>query len=84
MSYLESQVKTGLADWVDACNPGKGIIAREMLQFGARPLPELPLTAPQYCLGELPGLKFIPPKTDTRPSIAFVREAWDWSAEAAV
>lgn len=36
MSYLENQVSQGLADWINAADQRKGIIACEMLYFGPR------------------------------------------------
>jgi len=81
--YAETQVAEGLADWVDPCDPSKGIIAREYLPSGKALVPDPAavesLTLPRV---ELPGVKYVPPATDPRPRISTVRQGWDWSIEA--
>lgn len=81
MSYLESQVESGLADWVNSGNHREGIIARELLNLGPRTFYPLPENPPSPARVELPGIYFKPPASDPRPSMQSVREAWDWSAE---
>jgi hypothetical protein len=82
LNYLETQVHEGLADWVDPCDPSKGIIAREYLPSGKAHTPDpgavRSLTLPR---AELPGVKFVPPATDPRPRLSSVRANWDWSVE---
>lgn len=43
-SYITDQVKSGRADWVDPLDPTKGIICRELLYFGFRPIAPEPET----------------------------------------
>ena len=80
--YAETQVLEGLADWVDPCDPSRGIIAREYLPSGKALVPD-PGAVENLALPrvELPGVKYVPPATDPRPRISTVREGWDWSLE---
>ena len=88
MKYLEDQVASGVADWVDSREPRRGIIAREMLHFGDRALPVATVeisTDYQWRLdGELRGVRFVSPTTTSKPSVAAIREGWDWSKESAL
>jgi hypothetical protein len=79
--YCQTQVEEGLADWVNLGDPSRGIIAREYLPSGKVLLPELVDETLELPSLELPGLKFVPPATDTRPRVAILRAGWDWSQE---
>ena len=79
-SYVEDQVTRRVADWVDPSDRKKGIICREMLFFGNRPLPTVPVR-PDYFPAELPGLRFQQPSTSSIPPMAAIRARWDWSTE---
>ena len=79
-AYIDQQVAAGLAEYVDQRDPRKGIICREMLFFGSRPLPDSP-ARPDYFPAELPGLRFQQPPTSTLPSMAAIRARWDWTAQ---
>lgn len=85
LAYAETQVGEGLADWVDPCDPSKGIVAREYLPSGKVLVPDSAdfqaLTLPR---AELPGVKYVPPSSDPRPRMSTVREGWDWSIEPIV
>jgi len=82
LNYLETQVAEGLADWVDPCDPAKGIIAREYLPSGKAQAPD-PVAVESLNMprAELPGVKYVPPATDPRPRISSVRAGWDWSVD---
>jgi hypothetical protein len=84
MKYLEEQVRSGVADWVDPRDPRQGIVAREMLHFGEKALPveTVALHDSFRADGELRGVKFVPPKNESKPSMAAIRESWDWRTEA--
>jgi hypothetical protein len=82
-AYALEQVLAGRADWVDPDDRSKGIICRETLYFGARAMRaetvELPTGFnPFRADGELKGIKFQPPKSESKPSLDAIREAWDW------
>jgi hypothetical protein len=82
--YAETQVAEGLADWVDPCDPSRGIIAREYLPSGKKAQAPDPVAVESLTLprAELPGVKYVPPSSDPRPRIASVRAGWDWSVES--
>jgi hypothetical protein len=82
-TYLELQVREGLADWVDPCDPAKGIIAREYLPSGKAQAPD-PVAVESLNMprAELPGVRYVPPASDPRPRISSVRAGWDWSFES--
>lgn len=61
MSYLETQIAEGLADWVDVAEPRRGIIARGMLYFGAREFQTFDSRMEKMPPVEVPGVRFIPP-----------------------
>lgn len=83
IGYGEEQVRSGLADWVSSGDHSKGIIAREMLRSGKCFLPvETVSVSTALPRVELPGLKFQPPKDETKPSFAAIREGWDWQTES--
>ncbi len=83
LNYLETQVAEGLADWVDPCDPSRGIIAREYLPSGKAQSPD-PVSVETLTLprAELPGVRYVPPASDPRPRISSVRAGWDWSIES--
>ena len=43
------------------------------------PVASLPSTLPA---AEIPGLKFVRPRTDLHPTVAQMKSAWDWTQEA--
>ncbi len=69
MNYLEEQVRTGVADWVDPADPRQGIIAREMLHFGEKALPVETISVSKFAKGlpplEAHGTRFDDPMIDT-------------------
>lgn len=82
LKYVTEQVQSGRATWVDPDDPAQGILCRETLYFGEREIP-VETVNPSNLPVELPGLRFIPPKsyTETHPSPLAIREQWDWSTE---
>ena len=55
-----------------------------MLHFGEKALP-VETVEVDFAFrndGELRGVKFVPPKTNLKPSYAAIREGWDWQTEA--
>src|SRR5437899_2272806 len=83
LNYLETQVHEGLADWVDPCDPACGIIAREYLPSGKAQAPDpVAVESLNTPRAELPGVKYVPPSSDSRPRLASVRAGWDWSIES--
>ena len=77
-AYVEEQVNRGAAFWVDSCDPRKGIMARDMLHFDLKALPQLESRL-EYFPAELPGVYFQQPKTSSQPSFLSIREGWDWA-----
>ena len=71
-TYVAEQVESGRADWVDSEDQSKGILCRELLNFG--PKLEIASPAPYMPVLELPGLKFIPPPNQT----PFALKVWHW------
>ena len=51
----------GNSDWVDPDDHKRGIVAREIIYFGARPVKVEPADLSKLPLLELPGIKFVPP-----------------------
>lgn len=78
-SYATQQVDEFRADWIDPGDHAKGIVCRGSLYFGP---PKFEETQNSYALVEIPGVFFVPPPTDTRPRLAAVRAAWDWTRES--
>jgi hypothetical protein len=73
MVYLEEQVSSGVADWVDARDHKQGIVAREVLYFGPRAELAQPIDSSKLPALELPGLKFEPPKKTRPPYLPLLR-----------
>lgn len=73
LSYAEEQVDSGLAEWVDPLDRSRGVIAREMLYFGEKALPLQTVSVsdkfPSLTGGEIPGLKFVAPRTAKNDTI---------------
>jgi hypothetical protein len=80
-TYIEQQVAEGRADYVDPADPRKGIVCRELLHFGHRPLAPEPQTS-TYSPVELPGLRYMPPASDLHAhSARNARLDWNWMRE---
>lgn len=69
MKYLEEQVDSGVADWIDRADPRQGIVAREMLHFGERALPVETVNVSKFSKGlpalEAHGTRFDDPMIDS-------------------
>lgn len=63
-TYVEEQVLLGLADWVDVNDRRKGVVCREMLYFGERPIKVEPADLTKLPPLEVPGVFFQPPQSD--------------------
>ena len=63
MSYAEQQIALGWVEWVDPADPRKGVICRDLLNFGGRPK-EVPLTIGNILPSiEAPGTRYQGPPT---------------------
>lgn len=88
IAYGAEQVSEGRADWIDSNDPTQGIIAREMLRLGEKAQPIVQVgtvtldpgsTLWQFrATGELKSVRVLSPKNANHPSIAAIREGWDW------
>jgi hypothetical protein len=61
MSYITEEVTRGRADWVDSADRRKGIICREMLWLGLKPLAPEPECLSPMRGAEIPGIIFKEP-----------------------
>ena len=81
-TYVFNQVRLGRADWVDPEDPRKGIICRELLHFGYRPLVSTMPTIEENVRTlppiELPGLRLQSSRNCEGISMAAVRANWRW------
>jgi hypothetical protein len=85
-SYVEDQVRSGLADLVDPTDLRKGIICRETLYFGEREFrPVEKEQADNMPHGEIPGVRFVGPRNPIPHFVSSVgpNSGWDWSLEPA-
>jgi hypothetical protein len=76
-NYCSDQVDLGRADWVDPHDARKGIIAREVLFFGERTVPQKSDEAsfnPFFAGGELRGIVFIDPNPARNHEVM----RWHW------
>jgi len=80
-TYTDAQVAAGRADYVDPADKSKGIICREMLYFGERPVRVETVPVGYLAPRELPGVKFVPPTTSTWPTLSGMAQGWDWAFE---
>jgi len=87
LSYIEQQIALGWADWIDPKDFRKGIICRELLNFGGRPKPQ-PITIGNVLPTIEPGgTKFRDPVTNrtTRAMRAGLRlRARFWAKASAI
>ncbi len=89
ITYIQEQIDKGRAHWVDVGNPRKGIVCREMLNFGGRPKDE-PESESTHIFAELPGKKVIPAKMQQNPTLPrlhidplrIAATRWDWATGA--
>jgi len=91
-SVAQLLVRRLFADWVrDKSGAIIGIRRRELAAIPAdavfakvspsdRPVITEFMSEP-YAACELPGIRFVPPKTDPRPPIGAIRAGWDWTRE---
>lgn len=90
-SYAALQVQAGRADWLDPDAHSKGILCRELIYFGPRPVLVETVEISTAFSAELPGIRFIPPRTEKNPTLPHLESStllaaapyWDWSAEPA-
>lgn len=87
LCYGLEQVENRLADWVDPIDPGKGIIARELLPSGKAVAAE---PEKVQCLTDKAlGIKVIPAKMDKNPTLPRLKYEslvnasvnWEWPSE---
>jgi hypothetical protein len=90
-SYAALQVAAGRADWISPDDHSQGILCRELIYFGPRAIQVETVSMSYLCSGELPGIRFIPPRTEKNPTLPHLESNtllaaapyWDWSAEPA-
>jgi hypothetical protein len=84
-SYADEQVALANADYIDPSDPAKGIICRELLYFGARPVTVKTADLSTLPLSEIPGVRFVGPRNPVPHFVSTLSpdQGWDWAQERA-